>query len=75
MSDHVLDARGLQCPLPVLRANKVMRGLAVGAELEILASDPAAPKDFANYAATTGHVLVDSRAVDGVFTIILRKAA
>lgn len=52
-----------------------MKGLAVGAELEVLASDPAAPQDFASYARTTGHVVVDSRAADGVFTIVLRKAA
>lgn len=70
----MLDARGLQCPLPVLRANKIMKGLAVGAELEVLASDPAAPQDFVSYARTTGHVLVDSRADAGVFTIVLRKA-
>ncbi len=74
MPDHLLDARGLQCPLPVLRANKIMKSLPAGAELEVLASDPAAPQDFVSYARTTGHGLVDSRADDGVFTIILRKS-
>jgi tRNA 2-thiouridine synthesizing protein A len=73
VADHVLDARGLLCPLPVLRANKVMKTLQVGAELEVLASDAAAPQDFVSFCRTTGHVLVDSREADGVFTIILRK--
>lgn len=73
MSEHVLDARGLQCPLPVLRANKALKGLAVGDELEVLASDPAAPGDFASFCKTTGHVLVDSRSDGDVFTIIVRK--
>lgn len=74
VATQVLDVRGLQCPLPVLRANKVLKGLAAGDELEVLASDPAAPRDFVGYCATTGHVLVESRAADGVFTIVLRKA-
>lgn len=74
MAERLLDVRGLQCPLPVLRANKVLKGLAAGDELEVLASDPAAPKDFIGYCATTGHVLVDSQDADGVFTIVLRKA-
>lgn len=74
MSEHVLDVRGLRCPLPVLRANKVLKGLAAGDQLEVLASDPAAPKDFVAYCATTGHVLVDSRDGDGMYTIVLRKA-
>lgn len=74
LADRVLDVRGLQCPLPVLRANKLLRGLQAGDELEVLASDPAAPKDFVGYCATTGTVLVDSREAGGVFTIVLRKA-
>lgn len=74
MANHVLDARGLQCPLPVLRANKVLKTMAAGAELEVLATDPAAPQDFASFCKTTGHALVDSRADDGVFTIVVRKA-
>ncbi len=74
LADHVLDAQGLQCPLPVLRANKIMKGLAAGAELQVLASDPAAPNDFVSYARITGHELVESRADGGVFTIVLRKS-
>lgn len=73
LADHVLDARGLQCPLPVLRANKMLKNLPAGAELEILASDPAAPADFASFCKTTGHALVASREADGTHIIIVRK--
>lgn len=74
VADHtVLDVRGLQCPLPVLRAKKAMRSLAVGETLAVLATDAAAPKDFANFCDSAGHVLVGSREENGVFTITVRK--
>lgn len=75
MADHVLDARGLQCPLPVLRANKMLKSLPVGAELEVLATDAAAPKDFESFCKTTGHLLVHIAEAGGIHTIVLRKAA
>lgn len=74
MSDATLDARGLACPLPVLRANKTMRGLAPGGRLTVLATDPAARADFAAYCKTTGHELVEIRDDGGDLTIILCKA-
>ena len=69
-----LDLKGLQCPLPVLRANKVLRQLQPGDELEILATDRAAAKDFDNFCRATGHSLVASMEAGGVLTIVLRKA-
>jgi tRNA 2-thiouridine synthesizing protein A len=74
LAHHVLDARGLQCPLPVLRANKMLKSLAVDAELEVLATDPAAPNDFASFCKTTGNVLVASSEADGLYTIVIRKS-
>lgn len=74
VTDATLDARGLACPLPVLRANKSMRGLAPGGRLTVLATDPAARADFASYCKTTGHDLVEIRDESGDLTIILRKA-
>ncbi len=73
MSSNTLDARGLLCPLPVLRANKVLRGLAVGDELQVVATDPSAPADFRSFCQTAGHDLLDSREEDGAFVITLRK--
>jgi tRNA 2-thiouridine synthesizing protein A len=73
MTDNTLDARGLLCPLPVLRANKSLRALAVGDELKVMASDPSAPADFRSFCETAGHDLLDSREEEGVFVITLRK--
>jgi tRNA 2-thiouridine synthesizing protein A len=74
MSRTVLDVKGLNCPLPVLRANKALRPLAAGDELAVLATDPAAPKDFESFCDAAGHALIASTEQDGVFTIVLRKA-
>lgn len=70
-----LDLKGLQCPLPVLRTNKALRGMPAGAELRVLVTDPAAPRDFHSFCQTTGHALVASEEADGVFILIIRKSA
>lgn len=70
-----LDLRGLRCPLPVLRAKKVLKTLAAGEEIEVLATDPQAPKDFQAFSETTGHALLSSTEDDGVFRLRLRRAA
>jgi len=69
-----LDARGLKCPLPVLRARKTMKAMAVGESLEVLADDPAAPKDFRAFCETTGATLdgIEERAED--WRILLTKS-
>lgn len=70
-----LDAVGLLCPLPVLKARKVLAGLEAGAVLEVLASDPAAAEDFAAFCRTTGHRLVgESLAAGGVRRFLIEKA-
>jgi tRNA 2-thiouridine synthesizing protein A len=74
MNNNMLDARGLLCPLPVLRANKTLRALAIGDELRIVATDPSAPADFRSFCEKAGHVLLDSHEEAGVFVITLRKA-
>jgi tRNA 2-thiouridine synthesizing protein A len=73
MTTVTLDLKGLQCPLPVLRANKALRQLELGDELRILATDRAAANDFDNFCRTTGHLLVASDEADGVLTILVRK--
>jgi tRNA 2-thiouridine synthesizing protein A len=75
MTTTVLDARGLKCPLPVLRARKAMKEVAVGALLKVLATDPGAPKDFQHFCETTGHELVDSSEAEGVYSLVIRKRA
>jgi tRNA 2-thiouridine synthesizing protein A len=74
MADATLDATGLKCPLPVLKARRAMKGLASGGTLEVRATDPAAPGDFRAFCETTGDVLLDSREEEGAFVFLIRKA-
>ena len=75
MSDRqTLDTIGLSCPLPVLKARRALRRLNAGDELEVLATDPGAIKDFQNFAQSTGHSLLEWNETDGVFSFLLRKA-
>ncbi len=71
--NHVLDVKGLACPLPVLRAKKAMREVAPGETLEVLATDPGAAADFKAFCQTTGHTLVETREDAGVFAFVIRK--
>ncbi|MEE8515662.1 MAG: sulfurtransferase TusA family protein [Alphaproteobacteria bacterium] len=68
-----LDVKGLKCPLPVLKANKMLRGLEAGTVLEIDATDPGAVADFKVFCETTGHILVESTEADGVYSFKIRK--
>lgn len=71
----ILDAKGLKCPLPVLRARKAMKEVAPGGSLQVLATDPGAPKDFVHFCEATGFELIDSRQDGDVFTFVIRKPA
>jgi len=64
-----LDVRGLGCPVPILRANRVIKELIPGDTLEVLATDSDAPHDFKMFCETTGHKLLESFDRDGIFTI------
>jgi tRNA 2-thiouridine synthesizing protein A len=68
-----LDLKGLKCPLPVLRANKALRGLQNGDVLEVAATDPASAKDFETYCQTAGHALLTRDESDGVYRFRIRK--
>ena len=74
MTVQVLDARGLNCPLPVLKAKKMMNGLQPGDTLEILATDPGAVEDFKAFSRATGHDLVQWSEDGGVFRFLIKKA-
>jgi len=75
MVETLLDVQGLSCPLPVLKANKALRGLPPGAELVVLATDPATAKDFPAFCAETGHTLVAADSTEGRYRFVLRKRA
>ena len=68
-----LDAKGMKCPLPVLRARKAMQSLPPGGLLRIEATDPGADQDFVHFCAATGHALVESRREGAVLTVLIRK--
>lgn len=71
--DRELDARGLNCPLPILRARKALNEMASGQVLRILATDPGSVKDFESFAKQTGNALVAQSASGAEFTFFLRK--
>jgi tRNA 2-thiouridine synthesizing protein A len=75
MDDRTLDLKGLLCPLPVLRANKATRELSPGTLVEVLATDPQAPKDFEVFCETAGHEFIDSSEENGTYVIRFRKAS
>ena len=70
---HSVDARGQNCPLPILRTRKAMAGLAPGELLELLATDPGSVKDIEAFCRQTGSELLRSDEADGGFTFLLRK--
>lgn len=75
MSKTVLDVKGLNCPLPILRTKKAIKDLAVGAELEVVATDPGSVKDMEAFCKQTGNELKGWNDNNGVFTFnIIRKA-
>lgn len=69
-----LDATGLKCPLPVLRAKKRLKDIAPGATLRVLATDPDAVKDFEAFCAETGHAFVDWSKDGEILAITIRKS-
>jgi tRNA 2-thiouridine synthesizing protein A len=73
MSETLLDVKGMSCPLPVLRANRTLRGLAAGERLRVLATDRAAVADFQAFCRETGHALVSMSEEGGVFSFVIRR--
>jgi tRNA 2-thiouridine synthesizing protein A len=71
--DTELDASGLNCPLPILRAKKALGGMSAGQVLHIIATDPGAVKDFEAFAKQTGNELTDSREEGGKFYFLMKK--
>jgi tRNA 2-thiouridine synthesizing protein A len=74
MPDKTLDVKGLACPLPVLKARKALLQLPKGATLEVLATDPAALRDFMAFSKSTGHALLDHSETGGVYRFLLQRS-
>jgi tRNA 2-thiouridine synthesizing protein A len=71
--DKELDARGMNCPLPILRAKKALGELASGQVLRIVATDPGSTKDFEAFSKQTGNELLSSAAAEKEFIFYIRK--
>ena len=73
MATQTLDAKGLNCPLPILRAKKALQGMQPGGTLEVLATDPGSVKDFQAFCNTTGTELVESSSDGKIYRFLLRR--
>jgi tRNA 2-thiouridine synthesizing protein A len=73
MADVQVDARGLNCPMPIVKTAQAVKGMASGQTLEILATDPGSTKDFAAWSKTTGNEMVEQTVDGGVYRFVLRK--
>jgi len=74
MADQVLDVKGMNCPIPILKAKKALKDMAMGSTLEILATDPGAVKDFEAFCRTTGNELVSSDQEADVYRFVIKRA-
>lgn len=72
MADQVLDTKGLNCPLPILKAKKALKDVPAGGTLEIQATDPGSVADFEAFCRTTGNELLESRTEDGVYVFVIK---
>ena len=73
--DKELDAKKLNCPLPILRCKKGLSEIEAGHTLKIMATDPGAVKDFQAFCKQTGHELLQLDDADGVLTFYIKKRA
>lgn len=71
--NKTLDARGLQCPMPVVKTSKEIKGIAVGEILEVIATDPASMADINAWCKSTSNELLGMEKGDGVFTFYIRR--
>ena len=72
-ADQELDTRGLNCPLPILKAKKALAGLESGQLLKVVATDPGSLRDFQAFCRQTGHALVEQTSDGGEFVHLLRR--
>ncbi|MFT4996817.1 MAG: tRNA 2-thiouridine synthesizing protein A [Chitinophagales bacterium] len=71
--EQLVDATGLQCPLPLLKAKQGLNTLSSGQLLRVLATDSGSVKDFRTYADISGHILLEILQEDDVYSYLIRK--
>jgi len=72
-TDHTLDARGLKCPMPVVRTSQEIKKISVGGILELLATDPGSVADMVAWCKSTGNELLGRDRADGTFKFYIRR--
>ena len=75
MADVTVDAKGLNCPLPILRAKKALKDVPAGGILEVLATDPGSAADFEAFCRTTGNTLMEHSNTSGVYRYLIKHTA
>jgi len=70
-----LDTKGMNCPLPILKAKKALKELSGGESLQVLSTDPGSVKDFEAFCRSTGNELLESTEDSGVYTYLIKKSA
>ena len=73
MTDHLLDAKGLNCPLPILRAKKMLNAVPIGETLCVLATDPGSVADFEAFCRVTGNQLVESKQNGPTYSFLIKR--
>ena len=68
-----VDARGLSCPMPIVKTAQAVKAVASGAHLEVLATDPGSVKDFAAWCRSTGNALVEQTVDGGIYRFVIRR--
>jgi tRNA 2-thiouridine synthesizing protein A len=72
-ADELVDARGLSCPMPIVKTATLIRTLASGKVIEVLATDPGSVKDFEAWSRSTGNELIESTQEGSVYRFLIRK--
>ena len=75
MADHTLDTKGLNCPLPILKARKALKEVGPGETLEIVSTDPGSVADFEAFCRQTGNEMLESSSDDSVFRFLIKRPA
>jgi len=73
VADIVLDAKGQNCPLPIVKAKKALKDVPSGGTLEVLTTDPGSPADFEAFCRTTGNILLESMEQSGTFRFLIKR--
>ena len=72
MTEHTLDAQGLNCPLPILKAKKALKDIPAGETLRVLATDPGSVADFQAFCRATGNELVESKQDGRIYRFLIK---